>query len=127
MPLDRCICSGKSLDRLLRPAILTILCGQARGLHGYAIEKDLETLRFFAHQPPDYTGMYRLLRRMETEELLSSIQSDSRAGPSKRVYRPTERGRRCLSRWLESLVTYQQMLDDLLARARQAVEVGEEV
>ena len=110
---------------MLRPAILTVLCDKAQGLHGYAIEKKLQTLRFFQHQPPDYTGLYRLLKRMEVEELLSSTQSDSHAGPSKRVYRLTDRGRRCLSRWLDSLVKYQEMLEDLLTRAKQTVDVGQ--
>lgn len=110
---------------MLRPAILTILCDKAQGLHGYAVEQELRTLKFFQDQPPDYTGLYRLLRRMDTEGLLSSTESDSRVGPSKRVYRLTDRGRRCLSRWLDSLARYQEMLEDLLACARETVEVSE--
>ncbi|MBN1125763.1 MAG: helix-turn-helix transcriptional regulator [Sedimentisphaerales bacterium] len=121
--LDTCICSGKSLDRMLRPAVLTILCDQTQGLHGYAIEKELQTFKFFRNQPPDYTGLYRLLKRMETERLLSSTESDSQAGPSKRIYRPTDRGRNCLLRWLDSLVEYQEMLDDLLTSAKRTMEV----
>ena len=62
---------------------------------------------------------------METEDLLSSTQSDSRTGPSKRTYRLTDRGRRCLSRWLDSLVAYQEMLKDLVRRAKETVDVGD--
>ncbi|MBP8305196.1 MAG: helix-turn-helix transcriptional regulator [Phycisphaerae bacterium] len=109
---------------MLRPAILTILCDKEEGLHGYAAEQELRTLKFFRDQPPDYTGLYRLLKRMESEELLSSTKSDSHAGPSKRVYRLTDRGRRCLDRWMESLAKYQEMLEDLLARAQETVEVS---
>ena len=109
---------------MLRPAILTVLCDNAQGLHGYAVEKELRTLNFFRDQPPDYTGIYRLLRHMDTEGLLSSTESESRAGPSRRVYRLTDRGRRCLSRWLDSLTKYQEMLEDLLARAREAAEAS---
>lgn len=121
--LAKCICSGKSLDRMLRPAVLTILCDQAQGLHGYAIEKQLRAFKFFRHQPPDYTGLYRLLKRMEAEGLLSSTESESRSGPSKRIHRLTDRGRGCLSRWLGSLVEYREMLDDLLMHAKRTVEV----
>jgi len=110
---------------MLRPAILTILCDTAQGLHGYAVEKELQTLRFFQHQPPDYTGLYRLLKRMETEGLLSSTESDSQAGPSKRVYRLTDLGTRCLFLWLESLVEYQEMLEDLLSHAKKSMKVNE--
>ncbi|HNY76986.1 MAG: PadR family transcriptional regulator [Sedimentisphaerales bacterium] len=123
--LGKCICSGKSLDRMLRPAVLTILCDHAQGLHGYAVEQELQKLRFFRDQPPDFTGLYRLLKRMESEELLSSTKSDSEAGPSKRVYRLTDRGRRCLARWLDSLRKYQEMLEDLLTRAKESIEVTE--
>ncbi|MEN6337187.1 MAG: PadR family transcriptional regulator [Phycisphaerales bacterium] len=125
--LGKCICSGKSLDRMLRPAILTILCDKAEGLHGYAVEQELQTLKFFRDQPPDYTGLYRLLKRMESEELLSSTKSDSEAGPSKRVYRLTDHGRRCLTRWLDSLTRYQEMLENLLTRAKESVEITETV
>ncbi len=120
--LDGCICSGKSLDRMLRPAILTVLYGQSQGLHGYAIKKKLQIFRFFQNQPPDYTGLYRLLKQMEAEEILSSTESDSQAGPSKRLYRLSDRGEKCLSRWLDSLTEYQEMIDDFLVHAKKTVE-----
>jgi len=122
--LDTCVCSGKSLNRMLRPAVLTVLCDQTQGLHGYAVEKALPVFRFFQHQPPDYTGLYRLLKRMETEGLLSSTESDSQAGPSKRIYRLTDRGKRCLSRWLDSLIEYQEMLEDLLVHVKRTMEIN---
>ena len=122
--LDKCICSGRSLDRMLRPAVLTILHNRTRGLHGYAIEKQLQGFKFFQDQPPDYTGLYRLLKKMDAEGLLSSQESDSESGPSKRVYCLTDRGRNCLSKWLDSLVEYQQMLDDLLTQAKGTMEVN---
>lgn len=109
---------------MLRPAVLTVLCDETAGLHGYAIEKKLEVFKFFRHQPPDYTGLYRLLKRMEAEGLLCSTESDSQAGPSKRVYRLADRGRKCLSRWVQSLMEYRDMLDDLLVHAKGTVESG---
>ena len=112
--LDRCICTGRSLDRMLRPAVLTVLCDYPSGLHGYAIEKQLQTFGFFAEQLPDFTGLYRLLKRMEGEGLLASTETDSRAGPSRRLFRLTDRGRKCLLRWFESLTEYRRLLDDLI-------------
>ena len=120
--LNQCICTGRSLDRMLRPAILTVLYEHRRGLHGYAIEKHLQVFAFFQEQLPDYTGLYRLLKRMEAEGLLCSSESDSQTGPSRRVYRLTDRGRKCLTRWLASLSAYREMLDDLLVRARSTLE-----
>lgn len=120
--LDTCICSGKSLDRMLRPAVLVILYAQKHGLHGYAIEKQLRIFKFFQHKLPDYTGLYRLLKQMETEGILASSKTDSFTGPAKRIYQLTNRGKKCLNRWLISLNEYQQMLDDLLMHARQTLE-----
>lgn len=119
----QCICSGKSLDRMLRPAVLTILHTQPQGLHGYAIEKQLQSLRFFKSHPPDYTGLYRLLKQMEDEGLLTSKESDSLSGPSRRIYRLSEKGINCLSRWVESLETYQEMLCDLLSHMNEAMGI----
>jgi len=44
-----------------------------------------------------------------------------------RIYRLTERGRQCLSRWPDRLAKYQEMLEDLLRRAKESVEVTETV
>jgi DNA-binding PadR family transcriptional regulator len=109
---------------MLRPAILTILRDQACELHGYAIEKELRVFRFFERQPPDFAGLYRLLKRMEGEGLLASARGDSQAGPSRRVYRLTGRGRKCLSRWLDSLVEYREMLEDLIAHMQDTAGGG---
>jgi PadR family transcriptional regulator PadR len=106
---------------MLRPAVMTVLCDKPEGLHGYAIEKELQALRLFQCQPPDFGGLYRLLKRMETEGLLSSSEDDSQAGPSRKVYRLTGRGMKCLSRWVDSLTAYQEMLGDLLSRVRKAM------
>ena len=39
--LDNCICTGKSLPKLLRPAILAVLTQGPK--HGYAITEELST------------------------------------------------------------------------------------
>lgn len=69
--LRHCVCTGRSLDRMLRPAVLTVLCDHRQGLHGYAIEQQLQVFGFFREQLPDYTGLYRLLKHMEAERLCS--------------------------------------------------------
>ena len=117
--LNQCVCAGKSLDRMLRPAVLTVLCSSPRGLHGYAIEKRLEEFQFCSRRGPDFTGLYRLLKKMEAEGLLRSAQRPSESGPSRRIYRATPGGKRCLSRWSRSLAEYREMLDDLLGRMKE--------
>lgn len=120
--LRHCVCTGRSLDRMLRPAVLTVLCDHRQGLHGYAIEKQLQVFGFFREQLPDYTGLYRLLKRMEAEGLLRSTEQDSQAGPSRRMFRLTNRGANCLSHWFASLTQYRRMLDDLLGHIGRSIE-----
>jgi DNA-binding PadR family transcriptional regulator len=42
-----------------------------------------------------------------------------------RIYRLTARGRQCLPRWPDRLAKYQEMLEDLLTRAKESIEVTE--
>jgi len=123
--LKTCICAGSSLDRMLRPAILTVLYDCPKGLHGYGIEQRLVEFQFCHRGSPDFTGLYRLLRKMESEGLLGSVLSRSKTGPAKRVYRLTARGRQCLSRWRISLLNYRDMLDDLLGHMRTTLSEKE--
>lgn len=119
--LTQCVCAGTSLDRMLRPAILTVLCDCPRGLHGYGIEQRLEEFQFCRRSSPDFTGLYRLLKKMEVEGLLRSAKSPSDNGPAKRVYVLTARGKQCLTRWRISLLDYRDMLDDLLMHIRSTL------
>ncbi len=116
--MKTCICAGTSLDRMLRPAVLTLLRDCPKGLHGYGIEQRLEEFQFCRRSLPDFTGLYRLLKKMEAEGLLRSAKSPSDNGPAKRVYALTVRGKQCLSRWRMSLLNYRDMLDDLLGHMR---------
>jgi DNA-binding PadR family transcriptional regulator len=106
---------------MLRPAILTLLRICPKGLHGYGIEQQLEEFQFYRRSSPDFTGLYRLLKKMEDERLLRSFKSPSDAGPNKRVYVLTARGKKCLSRWRISLLNYRDMLNDLLNRMKKTI------
>ncbi len=114
--LSKCICSGRSLDRFLRPVVMTILCGSPAGLHGYSIEKHLQDFRFYHNNPPDFTGLYRLLKQMEKEGLLISARAKSSEGPYKKTYRITSKGKKCLKRWQYSLQEYKSNLEDILEK-----------
>lgn len=103
---------------MLRPAILTVLRDCRRGLHGYGIEQRLEEFQFCRRSSPDFTGLYRLLKKMEAEGLLRSAKNPSDTGPAKRIYSMTVRGKQCLTRWRISLLNYRDMLDDLLDRMK---------
>ncbi len=112
-----CACSGKSLTKLLRPAILALLDRQ--GTHGYDIVQKIGELPFYADSLPDTSGVYKILKSMETEGLLKAEWEMGEAGPAKRHYTLTKDGRTCLKRWADTLVEYRDQIDALLELLRK--------
>ena len=111
MDFVNCPCSGKTLAKLLHPAILVCL---ARGpAHGYAILQQLAEMKMFAGDEPDHAGVYRTLKQMESQGYVQS-QWDVQVGPARRVFSLTKTGMACLRRWLETLVRYRDAIDGLL-------------
>lgn len=115
-----CPCSGATLDKLVQPAILTILAGG--GLHGYKIAERIADMPPFKGQKPDVSGVYRSLRSMEQRGLVAASWDVSNRGPAKRLYQLTPDGHECLSRWVETLDTYRKAIGSLLALARRATQ-----
>jgi DNA-binding PadR family transcriptional regulator len=113
LDLNQCACSGKTLARLLRPALLALL---ARGeTHGYDLVQQICGLAMFADTPPDTSGIYKLLKSMEREGLVSASWELGENGPAKRRYALTPEGRTCLNRWSGTLETYRAQIEGLLA------------
>ncbi len=118
MSLDGCPCCGETLDKLVRPAVLTALA--AGPLHGYLIAKRIERLRISRGCCPDTTGIYRALHSMQEDDFVSARWDTKGAGPARRLYRLTPRGRQCLKRWAGTLVEYEAAIRQLLVAARKA-------
>lgn len=118
MDFDQCPCSGKSLARLIQPAVMAALAA-GEPLHGYVILQRLRGMAMFRDQGPDATGLYRLLHTMEQDGLVSAAWDVSARGPAKRRYALTADGRACLGRWVGTLRTYQAAIGDLLATAAE--------
>lgn len=116
---DACPCAGATLDKLIQPAILTVLARQ--DLHGYRIAERLAQMPPFRGHKPDVSGVYRFLRAIEERGLVVASWDVSRRGPAKRLYALTPAGRDCLSRWIDTLDHYREAIGDLLALGREAV------
>ncbi len=111
--LDQCACSGKNLARLLRPAMLALLI---RGeTHGYDLVLQLSKLTIYADAPPDTSGIYKVLKSMDREGLVSASWELSDSGMAKRRYALTAAGKECLNRWTRTLENYRMQIDGLLA------------
>lgn len=118
MDFSQCSCSGKSLARLVRPAIMAVLARQA--VHGYEIARRLAEMAMFDGQPPDPTGIYRALHSMEQEGLVASTWDLADSGPAKRRFELTPEGRKCLARWRRTLEDYAEAIAELLTAIKAA-------
>lgn len=112
LDFDGCSCSGKSLSRLLQPAVMAVLAEEP--LHGYAIARRLEEMAPFRDPPPDPTGLYRLLKNMEEDGLVVSNWDLADSGPAKRLFSLTADGRECLRLWAQTLQRYHADIQSLL-------------
>ena len=115
---NQCSCSGKNLTKLLQPAVMTVLVDGP--IHGYLVLQRLEILSMFRRQPPDASGMYRILKEMEKKGFVVASWETSEAGPAKKLYSLTEQGYACLGQWIGTLEEYRYDLDDLIKSARSA-------
>ncbi len=113
-----CPCTGRTLDRLLHVAVLTVLARES--LHGYRVAEEVAKLPPQQGEKPDVSGVYRCLKAMEEGGYVVASWSPSTRGPAKRLYRITRSGRVCLNRWIESLRRYRQEIGDLLTVAHRA-------
>lgn len=95
----------------LKPCLLLLL---AEGpSHGYEL---LEQVRRLGIQGAEPGGLYRYLRSMEKEELVSSWWEPSQAGPARRTYILTDAGRQAMRESVASLRDVRQLLVDLVDR-----------
>ncbi len=112
MKMDQCPCSGRTLAKLVQPAAMAFL---ATGpLHGYLVAERLRKMAMFKGQRPDPTGLYRVLREMEENDLVTSTWDLPDSGPPKRTFALTAKGRACKARWIRTLEGYQKAIGELL-------------
>ena len=111
MDFNQCACSGKTLSRFVRPMILALLADKP--VHGYDLLRKLNTIEMFATPPLDASGVYKMLKAMTAEGLTVGDWDTADAGPARRPFSITSKGRKCLSRWGETLALYQQQILDL--------------
>jgi DNA-binding PadR family transcriptional regulator len=79
---------GQPSRELLAAWLLLLL--RRRPGHGYDLQRQLETLGI----PTESGAMYRALRRLEREGFTQSSWAKSVAGPQRRLYSVTAKGRR---------------------------------
>jgi PadR family transcriptional regulator, regulatory protein PadR len=103
------------VERFVEPSLLLLL--RERPLHGYELIERLPELA--GEGRIDVGNLYRLLRALEAEGLVTSEWSAELPGPAKRTYELTPEGQRLLDRWAEALREAQQDVQNFLDRYDQ--------
>ena len=100
------------MERFIEPSLLLLL--RERPLHGYELLERIPELGLEGRV--DIGNLYRLLRALEDEGLVSSEWGADLPGPAKRTYELTDQGRRLLDRWAEALTRAQGTISSFLER-----------
>ena len=87
------------LERFAEPAALLLL--RERPLHGYELLELLPPL--VGEQRVDVGNLYRFLRALEEDGVVTSEWSADLPGPAKRTYTLTDEGRALLDAWAAAL------------------------
>jgi PadR family transcriptional regulator len=87
-------------------------------MHGYELIERLPEVAG-AETRVDVGNLYRLLRALEDEGVVTSEWSADLPGPAKRTYELTDEGGELLDRWAESLRDAQGVISGFLERYEQ--------
>jgi PadR family transcriptional regulator, regulatory protein PadR len=104
------------VERFTEPAILLLL--RERPAHGYDLLERLPDLT--GEQRVEMGNLYRLLRALEEEGLVSSEWGDA-----KRMYTISARGLQLLEHWVEALRRSQERIGRFLERYERGEEVND--
>ncbi|RKO67748.1 helix-turn-helix transcriptional regulator [Desulfofundulus salinus] len=111
-----CRCAGAPMERFMQPCLLLLL--HRRSTHGYELIQSLREFGFHDSEADPGT-VYRNLRRLEEEGLVSSQWDTSGGGPARRLYRLTPEGEELLHAWAEAITHNKRRLEYFLARYRE--------
>lgn len=95
---DTCNCRGGKIERFIEPCTLLLL-KMKQPIHGYELMEELT--QFGIDNDPG--ALYRTLRRLENEEMVTSTWDTTGAGPAKRLYKLTSTGEELLKAWISNL------------------------
>lgn len=102
-------------ERYIQPSILLGLL--AKPSYGYELIQEMHQFGFIQGQAPP--GMiYRHLRQLEEDGLVTSTWETEGSGPAKRMYAITEAGVEMLALWVEYMEGQMRRLADFSARYR---------
>lgn len=103
--------------RFIEPRLLYLI---KRGpSYGYQLTEEIGKLPF-PGPVPDSAAVYRMLREIEEDGLVTSRWEHGETGPSKRVYKITPAGEERLEAWVVAFRERVRMLEDFIAMCEKA-------
>lgn len=106
-----CPCDGGQPKNFARPCLLLLLAEAPA--HGYEL---VDRLRPFGFDLSDPASVYKSLRQMEQDGLVTSRWELSNRGPARRVYSLSSDGRDLLEAWAHTLERNREILGRFLER-----------
>ncbi|MDQ3066712.1 MAG: helix-turn-helix transcriptional regulator [Actinomycetota bacterium] len=106
---------GGRIERFQIAALLLLL--RERKAHGYDLLERLPELT--GDERVDVGNLYRVLRALEEQGLVSSEWDESLPGPAKRTYELTSAGGEALDRWAASLADTRLQIGTFLTRYQE--------
>ena len=106
-------CHGRaqSMERFLEISLLVLLY-DTKG-YGYLLMEKLEDFGFSA-EVMNIGSLYRVLRKMEHDDLVASSWEQGAHGPKRRVYQITDEGKRMLDIWIQHVRRRKETIEYLL-------------
>jgi len=90
-------------------------------LHGYELAKKVGDLTHFDEESPDVSGVYRMLKALESRGMVTSDWDIAQGGRPKRLFTITDEGRQCLETWTGTLENYHKAIGSLLKATQKAI------
>lgn len=120
VPKESPRCCGikyQKMERLLEICLLLLLFDQ-KG-YGYGLIEQLSQFGFTS-EDMNIGSLYRSLRKLEDQTLVSSVWEEATGGPKRRVYTITEQGKLELHNWIP-------ILKERKIRIEQLIETYEKI
>lgn len=108
--------------RFVEPLLLLLL--HRGSSHGYSLQEGLKQFGF-EEAPIDPSMVYRALREMEDQGLVTSAWDTAGPGPPRRVYQLTAQGDEHLAQWVADLRAMDRVLHDFFAAYDKHMQEGE--
>ena len=115
-----CDIKYQKMERLLEICLLLLLFDQEG--YGYGLIEQLSDFGFTG-EDLNIGSLYRSLRKLEDQALVSSVWEEASSGPKRRVYTITETGKLELHTWMTILTQRKARIEQLIESYEEKTKV----